>query len=131
VQLAYPDWPDALTSGFVVLIPQLKLPEGAHTVGLRVYDTTGSDGTYYFKVTIENGPGKGEFAVRRKIPQAEVNTLAELLQRLRWRPIFYFAIQWPRHEKELPAARATLESLRRQAYAEWRLTILRPTHWAT
>jgi ADP-heptose:LPS heptosyltransferase/GT2 family glycosyltransferase len=127
VQQTFPDWPDALTSGFVASIPERKLPQGSHTVRLQIRDKIGQVGTYEFGIIVENRPERISLgSLRQKLSRAEIDIRSELLRSQQWQPIFNLAIRQPIDDKSLKAAQATLASLRRQAYTGWRLLLLAP-----
>lgn len=125
IQAAFPDWEDALGSGFLVLLPHRVLTVGGHTVSIRLRDKGGKTVTTEFRIEVEElSDSDGPWALRRKIPPAELALHLEVLQRRGWRPCFAAVLPLGDDADEIAKARRTIVSLQGQAYPHWRLLIL-------
>jgi tetratricopeptide (TPR) repeat protein len=118
---ANPGWPNAQNSGFMASIPVRLLPTGPHGVCVAIRDNSGNVREVEFSIHVaEDSEDDG---LRRKISQAEVGQQNRILSGLGWHPEFCLMLSLGCGEAELPRARATLASLREQAYADWRVYI--------
>ena len=128
VQQAFPDWENSLTSGFSVLLPHRTLPKGPHTVRVALRDATGTSVHSEFRIQVEDAPDtEGPWSLRQRMTQAEIDLLERPLRALASRPSFAVLLPLPLGAKTVAQARATLVSLGRQVYEDWRLNILTPT----
>ncbi len=125
VAAAYPGWNDARHSGFAATIPNRSLGQGGHAVGLTLRDTAGAETTVTFAVDVaapaaRAGPGR----LRHKMTEAEADLARRMLTRLAWRPIFRVVLLADGGAAEAARIRATLASLRRQIYDDFRVLLL-------
>ena len=126
VALAFPDWPNALRSGFAFHCAPRSLRDGEHTIRLAIRAKNGVEVTRMFRVTIKKSDEHGDsIAIRRRVPRVEADMLSSFLAEMNCEPRFHFVV---RHEPTTgrDAWRVTLTALRLQAYRAWTLTILAP-----
>ncbi len=115
----------ALNAGFAMLIPPQNLPRGRHVVRVVIRDAAGLVQEIGFAVECEPDlPGAGPWALRRKMPQAEIDLHDAVLAACDWRPGFTLllvgALDSAAQRRRL---RATMESLRGQAWRDWSLVV--------
>jgi O-antigen biosynthesis protein len=124
VQNAFPDWEDALESGFIALVPHRLLPRGPHQVSVVLRDETGDSSSIDFRILVEPLPDTvGPWALRRRMPAAELDLGQRLLARQEWHPVFQVLMAVP-SDTSLDDVRTTVSSLSAQVYADWRLALL-------
>ncbi|HUB46678.1 MAG TPA: glycosyltransferase family 9 protein [Acetobacteraceae bacterium] len=124
VGAAYPDWDNALRSGYAFHCPPRSLRNGPHTVRIVVRARNGQDFVRSFAIEVKKAEDDdGQNTIRRRQTRAETAVLAGVLQDLEYHPHFSLLL---RHDRTVPPerVRATLESLARQAYANWDLVVL-------
>ncbi len=124
IAAAFPDWADALASGYQALLPHRLLPNGSHTVSLTLRDK--ADGTTSTRFTIaveELSDAPGPWALRRKVGQAEIDLYRHILERSGRHLMFVVMLRLNDEEQALRNAGATIDSLCAQAYPNWRLLI--------
>jgi ADP-heptose:LPS heptosyltransferase/GT2 family glycosyltransferase len=125
IRAAFPDWSDALSSGWQALVPHRLLPKGAHAVSVTLRDKSGKTTTTRFTIEVEElEDAPGPWALREKISAAEIALDRRLLERAGRHPLFAVMLRVGDDETALREAEATIASLRRQAYANWRLLIV-------
>ena len=112
---------EALRSGFAMLVPPQVLKQGRHDMRLVIRDGAGHTEDVAFAVDAEPSmEGPGPWSLRHKITQAEADLSLSLLAAADFAPAWTLLLP-----PDGPAAglakrvRATLESLRLQAYAGW------------
>jgi ADP-heptose:LPS heptosyltransferase/GT2 family glycosyltransferase len=127
VQSAFPDWADALASGFTATLPHRMLPKGRHRIGVALRDKAGASTAVEFFVEIEEPPeSSGPWSLRRKLPQSEIDLAVHSLNSCAWHP--RFALILPVHENDEPNdVRRTVDSVRAQAYRDWTVVLV-PQH---
>ena len=119
---AFPDQ-DVLLAGFAMVIPPPVMKVGAHAIRVRVVDRTGRWREISFDVRAEKAySGPGPWMLRRKIPAAETRLHHAMLAARGWAP--RWAILIGQAEGREAALRATLESLRWQAYQDWTVVLV-------
>jgi ADP-heptose:LPS heptosyltransferase/GT2 family glycosyltransferase len=125
VATAHPSRKGALSSGFAAHLPPKAVPAGDHQVGLSLLSRDGQVSRIEFTVTIAEAPSStGPAALRRKMPQAEVDLKLDLLGRLGSQPGFHIVLtdsSADRSDSSTIAARQTLRTLTRQTYPNWQL----------
>jgi ADP-heptose:LPS heptosyltransferase/GT2 family glycosyltransferase len=128
VQRSFCDWPDALYSGFALLIPHRALPRGTRTVTVTVVDRSGtvSSTTFQLKV-VDSLEGIGPWALRRKLPAAEAAFHMAIIARMNWQPEFLLFVYLSGEMDAGDRLRVTLQTLRDQAYSRWRAIVV-PTN---
>jgi ADP-heptose:LPS heptosyltransferase/GT2 family glycosyltransferase/tetratricopeptide (TPR) repeat protein/SAM-dependent methyltransferase len=118
---AHPGWLNADRSGFMLSIPGSFLPIGRHTVALTLRDNSGNIKEVAFSIDV--GENSAEDGLRRKISQGEIDLQCRHLSRLNWHPKFCWLLLVGRRRDEISQIRATLTSLREQAYADWHVFV--------
>lgn len=115
----------ALTAGFAMLIPPQALPRGSHVVRVVIRDAAGAVQEIGFSVTCEPDlPEVGPWALRRKLPQAEVDLQEAVLTACDWRPAFVLVLAGSLDgAAQRRRLRATAGSLRMQAWRNWTLVV--------
>ncbi len=125
IRAAFPDWNDALTSGYQALLPHRILPKGSHTVSVALRDKVGRTTSAEFAIAVEElADAPGPWALRRKIGQAEIDLYRRILERCGRHPMFAIMLRVSAEEEALGNAAATINSLCVQAYPNWRLLIV-------
>ena len=125
IQAAFPDWDDALASGFQALLPHRMLPKGTHRVAVTLRDKSGGTTTTGFAITVEElTDSPGPWALRRKMGQAEIGLYRRILECRSRQPTFAVMLPVNADEGSLRQARATIGSIFLQAYPNWRLFIV-------
>jgi hypothetical protein len=73
IQASFPDWENALASGFLALVPHRALPKGDHRVAVTLRDKNGKTARLEFGIQVEElSDTSGPWALRRKMPRAEI-----------------------------------------------------------
>jgi ADP-heptose:LPS heptosyltransferase/GT2 family glycosyltransferase len=125
IQAAFPDWDDALASGYQVLLPHRILPNGAHRVLVTLRDKSGGTTSTEFAITVEELTDlPGPWALRRKMGQAEIDLYRRILEHRGRQPMFAVMLPVNADEESLRKAGATIDSISLQAYPHWRLFIV-------
>jgi len=124
VGAAFPDWDNALRSGYAFHCQPRSLKNGSHTVSLIIRARNGKALTQSFRIEVRKPDGQDEgIGIRRKMSRVEADVLSDLLGDLAHRPGFSIFLKLPADVRE-QAVHATLSSLRHQAYREWRVCVL-------
>jgi ADP-heptose:LPS heptosyltransferase/GT2 family glycosyltransferase len=125
VAVAFPDHPGSLLSGFAALLPNRVLPKGEHVVSLIARDKEDGVATLDFTVEVQEIEEEepGPWSLRRRMPWSEVDLQEKMLAAADWRPAFSLLLRVGSSDAEIAAARRTLQSLRDQAYGDWRVVI--------
>jgi ADP-heptose:LPS heptosyltransferase/GT2 family glycosyltransferase len=124
VGAAFPEWPNALRSGYAFHCPPRSLRDGEHTVELRVRANTGTELARTFGITVKKAEDQEDsVGIRRRVPLVEADMIMGFLADLAHRPSFVFILRQDR-PVEADRLRATFAALRRQAYADWSVRIL-------
>jgi ADP-heptose:LPS heptosyltransferase/GT2 family glycosyltransferase len=124
VAAAHPECSDAAHSGFHAMIPRWQLPPGRHVVRIAASSAGGAKKVLEFGVEVRAG-AENLLSLRRKIHQSEIELNNRILTSLEWHPKFVLLLSIGSGPAEIARGRATLSSLRRQAYFGWRVAILR------
>jgi len=123
IQASFPDWENALGSGFLALVPHRALPLGEHRVTVTLRDKAGKTARLDFGIKVEElSDSTGPWNLRRHMPRAEIDLALRLLQHRQWQPSFQIAMAIERGAEA--QACATIDSLRTQVYANWRLVLV-------
>jgi ADP-heptose:LPS heptosyltransferase/GT2 family glycosyltransferase len=124
---------DVLLSGFAMLLPPQVMKKGEHAVQIDVHDKAGRSKQMNFTVRADDpATGPGPWALRQKLPQAEIDLQHAILTASRPappRPTIHWTLLLTDSAPDpqganAAALRATLESLRWQAYENWSLILL-------
>lgn len=125
IQAAFPDWENALGSGFLILLPHRLLPAGGHTVSVTLRDSTGQTVRSEFRIDVQElSESNGPWSLRRKMPPAEVALSLEILNRRKWRPRFAVVLPLDGDTRAIDRARRTIASLEAQEYSNWHLLVV-------
>jgi ADP-heptose:LPS heptosyltransferase/GT2 family glycosyltransferase len=124
VQKAFAEWEESLGAGFSALIPRHAIPTGLRLVKVTLTDKNGETSGLEFRVEVEAAEEKDPWGIRTTIPAAEVAFCKRLLARADWKPTFFLLMAVDTTAAGLAAARQTLESVRRQAYPDWILSLV-------
>src|SRR5204862_3916264 len=123
IQASFPDWENALGSGLLALVPHRALPLGEHRVTVTLRDKTGQTARLDFGIKVEElSDSTGPWNLRHHMPRAEIELALRLLQHRQSQPSFQIAMAIERGAE--PQACATIDSLRTQVYANWRLVLV-------
>ncbi len=121
---AYPDWPDALMSGFAAMLPRKLFSRDKHVLRVSARDKRGQVQETEFQVAVEPADLDDERAqLRAFAPQAEIDLKMRLLAAAPGRVAFTVLILPGEGESALAR---TLESLAAQAYPHFRVGLLAP-----
>ena len=124
VGIAFPDWPDALRSGYAFHCPPRSLRNGEHVVQLNVHARSGEVLEHRFNIVVRKSEEFHEgLTIRRRMTQVEADVSEEVLDSLAHRPGFRLDAATA-GAVDPKALLATSESLRSQVYRDWRLEIL-------
>jgi ADP-heptose:LPS heptosyltransferase/GT2 family glycosyltransferase len=124
VGAAFPDWPDAIRSGFAFHCPPRSLRDGEHTVRLAIRAKNGIAMDRSFRIEVRKSDDNADsVAIRRRIPRVEIDMMLAFLAGADPRPAFRFIIRQG-STVDPDAWRTTLDALRRQAYGDWTATVL-------
>ncbi|MDR3533530.1 MAG: glycosyltransferase family 9 protein [Rhodopila sp.] len=124
VGAAFPEWPNALRSGFAFHCPPRSLRDGEHTVQLKIRSNSGQEMARAFRITVKKAEDQQDSAsIRRRIPRVEADMMLAFLADMDYRPSFQFIL---RQDRSIDIGRvgATLDALRLQAYADWSVVVL-------
>ncbi len=127
LQNAMPDR-DVLLSGFAMLIPPQIMKRGSHEVRVVVTDKDGRtlDDTFTCeaRATVE---APGPWALRRKLTQGEIDLSLAVLDRAGYRPRWVLLLLLHGTTAvDVKRLRASIATLRHQAYPDWRLVVSVP-----
>lgn len=124
VGAAFPDWNDALRSGYAFHCPPRALRDGEHVVRLEVRARDGQVLQRSFRIDVKKSDEDDQLAtIRRRIGYVEARMQAGLLERLGYQPRFHLVLQLG-SVRSVDALRATLDALRNQIYRSWQATVL-------
>jgi ADP-heptose:LPS heptosyltransferase/GT2 family glycosyltransferase len=129
VAAAFPDRKDALLCGFAAVIPPRALARGPHKIGIWVRDKAGNAAPP-LEFTIEVGQiaeEVGPWTLRTKLSQSEINLFQQQQLATGWEPAFNLILPVGSTDKDLAAARTTLNSLSGQPYDAWTVSIVPAT----
>ncbi|HUB10934.1 MAG TPA: glycosyltransferase family 9 protein [Acetobacteraceae bacterium] len=128
VGAAYPDWDNALRSGYAFHCPPRSLRNGPHTVRLVVRARNGHEFVRGFTIEVKKSEDESSTAnIRRRQSKAETAALANVLADLDYHPRFHLVLHQSSSAATPDQVRATIESLTRQAYTAWQLDVLAET----
>ena len=124
VGTAFPDWENALRSGFAFHCPPRSLRDGTHTVRLVVRAKSGQEMIRSFTIEVRKSEDEDSLtAIRRRMSRAEANVLAAVLDELDYHPQFRLILR--QADAPVPEQlRVTIDSLTRQDYTDWQLAVL-------
>jgi ADP-heptose:LPS heptosyltransferase/GT2 family glycosyltransferase len=126
VEKAFPDWPDALLSGFGFTIPSRALKDGKRQLEVIAYDREGAAAPVSIGLAVQKSDLDDRLArLTTKVPLAETRTrLAGLPRDFRE---MTFVVLVPVGDRWSAQAEATLESVLRQDFDHWRLILVSPS----
>ena len=116
---------EALRSGFAMLVPPQVMKRGRHDVRVVIRDNAGHVEEVAFSVDAEPSmDGPGPWSLRHKLPQSEISLQLDILKAAGHQPEWTLLLPLGRvSAATVKRARATLESLRHQAYPDWQLVL--------
>lgn len=121
----FPDWPDALMSGFGLFVPAGMLKNGPQNLTLVLTDKRGIRRTEHIQVEVQKTPdGEGDRPLRRKVSVLETDTHARIVQSAGAAADFQCVLTISDREQIRELLPMTLKSLAMQTYKAWTLTIL-------
>ena len=94
VGAAFPDWPNAVRSGFAFHCPPRSLRDGDHTVRLIIRANNGIEMTRSFRIVVKKSDDRDDaVAIRRRIPRVETDMMLAVLAGMNPRPAFRVIIR--------------------------------------
>lgn len=127
VAAKYPEYAEALFSGFVVTFPQRVLGEGEHTVRVLIRAKSGQSVERVFQLVSEKPEAPSVGLIRSRVPQAEIDLRNAMLRQMAHRPLYLVLVRaHGLSSPDVQQIRATLETLHRQAYPDWFAVVLLP-----
>ena len=126
IATAYPDWPESLTSGYAILLPRKLFSRDRHVLRICLRDKRGETQEIELRVAVEPADLADERTrLRDRPPQAEIDLKAALIAAAPVRPAFTVLLTPEAGEAE--DLERTLDSLREQTFADFRVALLAPT----
>ncbi len=121
---AFPDWPNALRSGFAFHCQPRSLRDGDHTIRLTIRAANGVALDRSFQITVRKSEDTADsIGIRRRVPRVEADMISTSLDELGTRPTFHLILRQDGRIDSGAVCR-TLDSLRLQPYDRWRMTLL-------
>jgi ADP-heptose:LPS heptosyltransferase/GT2 family glycosyltransferase len=125
VAAAFPEWPNALRSGYAFHCPSRSLTDGDHRIELRIRSSSGEELVRSFLITVQkSGDQENNSAgIRRRVARVEIDMMIGFLADLHVHPSFQYVL---RQDQTIDPdrMRATIEALRLQAYPDWTVLVL-------
>jgi ADP-heptose:LPS heptosyltransferase/GT2 family glycosyltransferase len=123
VGVAFPDWVDAVRSGYAFHCPPRSLRNGDHAVQLNVRARNGDVLEHHFHLQVRKSENAEDgIAIRQRMTQAEADVSEDVLESLGHRPAFRLILRQS-SVLDLERLLTTMGSLRGQVYRLWRLEI--------
>ncbi len=121
---AFPDWDNALRSGYAFHCPPRSLRDGEHEFRVTVRANNGQTHVQRFTATIKKAEDADDVAtIRRRISRVEANLYDDVLRDVGYRPSFrLYLIQ--HGALDIARLNATFGALRTQVAQDWSLRIL-------
>jgi O-antigen biosynthesis protein len=124
VGAAFPDWPNAIHSGFAFHCPPRSLRDGEHVVRLAIRASNGVAMDRSFRIVVKKThDNEDAVGIRRRLPRVETDMMLAFLAGTDPRPAFRFIIRQG-GTVDIDAWLITLDALRRQAYGDWTAVVL-------
>ncbi|HVY17659.1 MAG TPA: glycosyltransferase family 9 protein, partial [Rhodopila sp.] len=124
VGTAFPEWPNALRSGFAFHCPPRGLKDGDHTVRLLVKAKNGVTIDRSFRLTVKKSEEDGDQGgFRRRVPRVEADMMLAMLDKLAFRPHLRFVLR-QNEQIDIGAINRALDSLRLLAWDDWSVLML-------
>lgn len=124
VEAAFPNWENALRSGYAFHLPSRFLRNGSHVVRVQLNARDGGAFSREFHIDIQlDQDGESYRTIRRVLPQSEVTLYRDIIGRLGEAPLFHLVLPIKRNPLE-KKIEATLRALAGQAYLGWHLSVL-------
>ena len=123
---AFPGMANALLCGFAMLVPPPVLRRGRHEIRVIVRDKAGTSSQVDVTVNAEPAAGEaGPWQLRSKMTDGERRLLLDIIDAGGTRPTVALLMRFdPGRPGAVRRARASIDSLRRQVYGSWHLTIV-------
>jgi ADP-heptose:LPS heptosyltransferase/GT2 family glycosyltransferase len=124
VGAAFPEWPNAIRSGYAFHCPPRSLKDGVHVVRLAVEARNGVTIERSFQLTVQKSDENQEQSgIRRRVPRVEADMLLSLLDDLDYRPRVRFILRQD-EAINMDALNRTLEALRLMMWDDWSVLLL-------
>lgn len=126
---AFPEWENALRSGYAFHCPPRSLRDGDHEVQVIVRANNGAEYRQTFAITVQKSESQDDSGtIRRRVTRTEADLFDALISDMvsgnaGGRPAFDLRLRQT-GAVEPNRLTATLESLRLQCYRNWHLTVL-------
>lgn len=126
---AFPEWENALRSGYAFHCPPRGLRDGDHEVQLVVRANSGAEYRQSFAITVQKSESQDDSGtIRRRVTRTEADLFDALISDMvsgnaDGRPAFDLRLRQT-GAVDPDNLTATLESLRLQCYRDWHLTVL-------
>lgn len=121
---AFPDWPNALRSGFAFHCPPRSLRNGEHIITILVRAQNGEEMRRSFRIVVRKPDGSDDsLTIRRRMTLVETDLLTEALARQGIHPGFRLVLR-QNGPIEAPLLARTFAALASQVYRDWRMTAL-------
>jgi ADP-heptose:LPS heptosyltransferase/GT2 family glycosyltransferase len=121
---AFPDWPNALRSGYAFHCPPRSLRNGGHVVKITARSQSGAEMERSFHIDVRKPEGSDDSStIRRRMPLVEIDMLTETLAALDQHPAFRLVLRQNGPIDPTLLGR-TFAALHGQVYRDWRLTVL-------
>jgi ADP-heptose:LPS heptosyltransferase/GT2 family glycosyltransferase len=119
---------EALRAGFAMLIPPQVLKRGRHDIRIVIRDAAGETEAITFAVDSDPSlEGPGPWTLRRKLTDAEIGLHRAVVESRGAQPHFSLLLPCdPSSATQRKRLRATLESLRHQAWPHWQMVLAVP-----
>ena len=124
---AYPDWPEASSSGYSILLPRKVFTKPKQVLRIAARDTRGGVKELTLQVTVDPlDTDDDSLQLRSFVSQAEIDLKIALISAGAVRPRFVVFIA-AREADSANSLESTLESLRAQAYLDFRAGFIAPS----
>ncbi len=121
---AFPDWPNALRSGYAFHCPPRSLRNGGHIVRITARSLSGAEIERSFHIDVRKPEGSDDSGtIRRRMPLVEIDMLTETLAGLDRHPAFHLVLRQNGPIDQTVLGR-TFASLHGQVYRDWHMTVL-------
>jgi ADP-heptose:LPS heptosyltransferase/GT2 family glycosyltransferase len=124
VEEALFDWNDAFRSGYIFHCPPRALESGMHSISVELKAKNGDIFNFDFVIEVQQSDDGEDYAtIRRHMVRAEIDLYQDVLGRLTCQPSFrlFLLAHSPLSPERFDA---TLQSLNKQAYRDWRLVLI-------
>jgi ADP-heptose:LPS heptosyltransferase/GT2 family glycosyltransferase len=121
---AFPDWPNALRSGYAFHCPPRSLRNGGHIVRINARSLSGAEMERSFHIDVRKPEGSDDSGtIRRRMPLVEIDMVTETLAGLDRHPAFRLVLRQNGPIDPALIGRS-FASLHGQVYRDWHVTVL-------